>query len=32
MEFETADQVAPLALDWLARNLARDNWFLHVHL
>ena len=32
MGFETADQVAPLALDWLARNGARDNWFLHVHL
>jgi choline-sulfatase len=28
---ETADQVTPLALDWLARNGARDNWFLHVH-
>ena len=32
MGIETADQVAPLALDWLARNGARDNWFLHVHL
>lgn len=28
---ETADQVTALALDWLARNGARDNWFLHVH-
>ena len=32
MGIETADQVAPLAMDWLARNGSRDNWFLHVHL
>jgi choline-sulfatase len=32
MGIETADQVAPLAMDWLDRNGARDNWFLHVHL
>ncbi|MFZ0659768.1 MAG: sulfatase [Candidatus Binataceae bacterium] len=32
MGIETADMVAPLALEWLARNGARDNWFVHVHL
>ena len=32
MGIETANQVAPLALDWLSRNGTRDNWFLHVHL
>ncbi len=32
MGIETANMVAPLALDWLIRNGARDNWFLHVHL
>lgn len=31
MGMETADQVASLALNWLARNGASDNWFLHVH-
>jgi choline-sulfatase len=29
---ETADQVAPLAIEWLERRGQRDNWFLHVHL
>ncbi len=29
---ETADEVVPLALDWLARNGKRDNWFLHVNV
>ncbi len=29
---ETADQVAPVARDWLARNGSRPDWFLHVHL
>ena len=29
---ETADQVAPLAIDWLRRQGRRDHWFLHVHL
>ncbi len=29
---ETADEVVPLALDWMARNATRDNWFLHVHI
>ncbi len=28
---ETADQVNALAIPWLERNAARDNWFLHVH-
>jgi choline-sulfatase len=28
---ERADEVAPLALDWLRRNAQRDNWFLHVN-
>jgi len=27
---ETADQVSPLALDWLRRKAKTDNWFLHV--
>jgi arylsulfatase A-like enzyme len=29
---ETADQVAAVARDWLARNAHRDSWFLHVHM
>jgi choline-sulfatase len=29
---ERADEVEPLALDWLERNGKRDGWFLHVHL
>ena len=29
---ETADQVEPVALDWLHKNAARDNWFLHLNL
>lgn len=28
---ERADEVAPLALDWLDRNGAEDDWFLHVN-
>ena len=28
---ERADEVLPGALDWLARNGAADEWFLHVH-
>ena len=28
---ERADEVLPGALDWLARNGADDEWFLHVH-
>src|SRR5699024_8754977 len=29
---EIADDVQPLALDWIKRNSQRDNWFLHVNL
>lgn len=29
---ERADEVFPIALDWLRRNGQRDNWFLHVNL
>ena len=29
---ETADEVHALAADWLTRNGAKDNWFLHVHM
>lgn len=29
---ERAEEVAPVALDWLERNARRDGWFLHVHL
>ena len=29
---ERADEVLPGALDWLDRNGAADDWFLHVHL
>ncbi len=28
---DRAEQVTPYALDWLARNASRDNWFLHVN-
>jgi choline-sulfatase len=28
---ERADEVAPVALDWLRRNAKQDNWFLHVN-
>lgn len=28
---DRADDVSPLALDWLKRNAARDGWFLHVN-
>jgi arylsulfatase A-like enzyme len=28
---DRADQVAPIALDWLARHGRADNWFLHVN-
>ncbi len=28
---EIADDVTPLALDWIRRNAHRDNWFLHVN-
>jgi arylsulfatase A-like enzyme len=29
---ERADEVLPVALDWLRRRGAGDDWFLHVHL
>lgn len=29
---ERADEVAPLALDWIARHGAEDNWFLQVNM
>ncbi len=29
---ETADEVHAIAADWLQRNGARDDWYLHVHL
>jgi arylsulfatase A-like enzyme len=28
---ETADEVAPVALDWINKNARRENWFLHVN-
>ena len=29
---ERADEIAPVALDWIGRNAKRDNWFLQVNL
>jgi choline-sulfatase len=29
---ELADDIVPVALDWLDRNGAEENWFLHVNL
>ncbi|HEV2471501.1 MAG TPA: sulfatase [Chthonomonadales bacterium] len=29
---ERADEIAPVALDWLRRNGRREDWFLHVNL
>lgn len=29
---ERADEITPIATDWIARNGADDNWFLHVNL
>lgn len=29
---ESGEAILPIALDWLARNEGRDNWFLHLHL
>jgi choline-sulfatase len=29
---ERADEIAPVALDWLTRSGKEDNWFLHVNL
>ena len=28
---ESAEDVTPTVLDWIARNAAKDNWFLHVN-
>lgn len=29
---ERADEVEPVALDWMQRNASHDNWFLHLNL
>jgi len=29
---ESAEEVVPWALDWLAKHGQQDNWFLHVHV
>jgi arylsulfatase A-like enzyme len=29
---ERADEIAPLAIDWIKRNGREENWFLHVNL
>lgn len=29
---ESAEEVSPVALDWIGRNAQNDNWFLHVNL
>jgi len=28
---ESAEEITPVALDWIDRNAASDNWFLHVN-
>ncbi len=28
---ESADEISPVALDWLERNAEKDNWYLHVN-
>ncbi len=28
---DSAEQVSPIALDWIKRNARRDSWFLHVN-
>ena len=28
---ERADEIAPIALEWLAKNAREENWFLHVN-
>jgi len=28
---ESAEEITPVALDWIERNAASDNWFLHVN-
>lgn len=29
---ERADQVSPIAIDWIRRNAKNDNWFLHINM
>ena len=29
---ETADQIIPIAIDWLDRNKSLKDWYLHVHI
>lgn len=29
---ERADQVSPIAIDWIKRNAKNDNWFLHINM
>ena len=29
---ERADEIAPVALDWIAKNARNENWFLHVNM
>ncbi len=29
---ESADQISPVAIDWISRNGRSDSWFLHVNL
>lgn len=29
---ERADQVSPIAIDWINRHGAEDNWFLHINM
>jgi len=28
---ESAEEVSPIAIDWIQRNAKRDNWFLHLN-
>jgi arylsulfatase A-like enzyme len=28
---ESAEEITPVALDWIARNARRDNWYLHIN-
>ena len=30
--YEGAEEISPVALDWIARNGSHDDWFLHVNL
>lgn len=29
---ERADQVSPIAIDWIKKNGKKDNWFLHINM